>query len=103
MQQVAHIQAGHPQLNVVLVPSLHDTHHDNIFPQPAFPIVCCHIISMPPLTARQTGVNERLHCAENPCTLVVDGLRIGVCSADVLMDLTKAGAWRDVMRCDARH
>ncbi|XP_068731616.1 DNA polymerase alpha subunit B-like [Montipora capricornis] len=61
---------------VVFVPSHRDVHHDFVYPQPPF----------------STKVNlgelpERIHFVSDPCTIVVNGVTIGLTSTDILLHL----------------
>eukprot|EP00041_Stephanoeca_diplocostata_P010570 m.168423 g.168423 ORF g.168423 m.168423 type:complete len:663 (+) comp18206_c0_seq5:180-2168(+) len=61
---------------LVLVPSLRDVHHDNVYPQPPFDLP-------------DNMNHERLHCVSNPATFQLKEIVVGINSNDILMDLSK--------------
>ncbi|PSN52816.1 hypothetical protein C0J52_09691 [Blattella germanica] len=62
------------KVNVVLVPSFRDAHHQMVYP-------------VPPFMLRKQFSNLTL--ASDPCMLDINGIVIGVTSADVLLNLSK--------------
>lgn len=61
------------KLQVILVPSLRDVHHDSIFPQPPLPTID----------------HSRVWCFPNPCTIRVKEFSVGITTADIIFDLSK--------------
>jgi DNA polymerase alpha subunit B len=91
------IYRDRPDLNlqIVLVPSLHDAQHDYVYPQPPLADRVPGGVPSPfddalfalgiPFTAE--GPDKRVHCVSNPALLCIGELVIGVSSTDVLFDL----------------
>ena len=90
------------KLQVVLVPSLHDAHHDYVFPQPPFadrveggqqspffPEEKLFTLDIPH-TGGLSEDSKRVHCVSNPAMIKVNEVVVGVTSTDVLMQLGKA-------------
>jgi DNA polymerase alpha subunit B len=86
-------------LQIVLVPSLSDAHHDHVFPQPPlgdhvpggvkspfFPDEKLFRLDLP-LTS--SGPSKRLHVVGNPSLLTINEVVVAVTSTDVLMQLGK--------------
>eukprot|EP00040_Diaphanoeca_grandis_P034139 m.210390 g.210390 ORF g.210390 m.210390 type:complete len:643 (-) comp33075_c0_seq1:298-2226(-) len=61
---------------LILVPSMRDVHHDNIFPQPPFQLPA-------------DMEHERLRCVSNPATVMIKEMTIGITTTDIIMDLSK--------------
>ena len=91
-----------PDLNlqIVIVPSLNDAHHDFVFPQPPFADRVKDGIQSPfypdeklfrldiPFTKGKSS-EKRVHLVGNPSMITVNEVVIGVTSTDVLMHLGK--------------
>jgi len=81
---------------VVLVPSIRDIHHDFVYPQAPFTDKIPKGLECPwtkefygmleiPSTR---GLEKRVHCVPNPCTLSVNEITIGITSNDILFDIS---------------
>lgn len=69
------------ELQIVMIPSLKDVHHDYVFPQPPFDHKKIYeVISHP----------KRLHLLSNPATFTINEVVFGVCGIDVLFQLGSA-------------
>jgi len=74
----------HVACKVVLVPSLRDAHHDNVFPQPPFTPFAD---TMHQFSWKKEYPN--IECVPNPCTFLANGIGFGVCSSDTMLHLSK--------------
>ena len=104
------------QTQFVLVPSLADAFHENVFPQPPFSdrikgggqavevpggdgivngSLGLHYIEE---VGRGKGGKQRLHCVSNPCTLKINEVIVGVTSTDPLAALNSQECSLDVNR-----
>jgi len=61
---------------IMLVPSLKDAAHDDVFPQPPLPAID----------------NERVWCFANPSTIMLQEITIAITTTDILFDMSKTGA-----------
>eukprot|EP01041_Mallomonas_annulata_P010537 gene10537-21974_t len=86
---------GNVITNIIMIPSLLDAHHENVFPQPPFgnrdrldstffnePL---GVLDVP--FSKDNDVRKRVHLLPNPCTFRVNEVVFGVTANDVLSTL----------------
>jgi DNA polymerase alpha subunit B len=88
-------------LQIVLVPSLSDVHHDVVFPQPPFRDRVGGGIRSPffegenlfaleiPQLFRGSKFSKHVHCVGNPSMITINEMVIGISANDVLFHLSK--------------
>jgi DNA polymerase alpha subunit B len=62
---------------IILIPSLLDFTHPNVFPSPGYDL------------SKVENVSKRLRVMANPCTINISGVTFGVSSADILFHLIR--------------
>ncbi|KAK2168708.1 hypothetical protein NP493_1223g00005 [Ridgeia piscesae] len=72
-------------MELVVLPSQWDVHHDPVYPQP--PFTCCFVLQ------------RKIHFMSDPCTLNINGVVFGVTSTDVLLHLGKEEISRYFLHC----
>ncbi|XP_067008644.2 DNA polymerase alpha subunit B isoform X2 [Anabrus simplex] len=68
------VQLKDSNTQIVIVPSWRDAHHHMVYPTPPF---------------HMNKKYNNLHLASDPCMLDIDGLMVGITSADILLHLGK--------------
>jgi DNA polymerase alpha subunit B len=72
----------HADLQIVLVPSLRDAHHQYVYPQPPFnKKKACEALGTPEHA-------KRVHMMPNPCTFSVNEVVFGISTLDIVMHLS---------------
>ncbi|KAJ0405835.1 hypothetical protein ATCC90586_001698 [Pythium insidiosum] len=82
MTKLDTVLESNKQLQIVLVPSLRDAHHQFVFPQPPFnKKKACEALSSPDHATR-------VHMMPNPCSFSINGIVFGVSAVDIVMHLS---------------
>uniref|UniRef100_K3WK16 DNA polymerase alpha subunit B n=1 Tax=Globisporangium ultimum (strain ATCC 200006 / CBS 805.95 / DAOM BR144) TaxID=431595 RepID=K3WK16_GLOUD len=88
MTLIDKVFATNKDLQVVLVPSLRDAHHEMVYPQPPFnKKKVCEAFGAPEYA-------KRIHLMPNPCTFSINGVVIGVSALDVVVQLSSNELYR---------
>jgi DNA polymerase alpha subunit B len=84
---------AHATLQIVMVPSLRDAHHQYVYPQPPFhKKKASEALSSPDHA-------KRVHMMANPCTFSVNNIVCGVSALDIIMHLSSNELYRYVAIC----
>ncbi|DAZ93121.1 TPA: hypothetical protein N0F65_012827 [Lagenidium giganteum] len=88
MTLLNNVLASNSQLQVVMVPSLRDAHHDFVYPQPPFnKKKACEAFE-------DAAYTKRVHMMPNPCTFSLNGIVFGVSALDVVVQLSSNELYR---------
>ncbi|TMW63425.1 hypothetical protein Poli38472_002366 [Pythium oligandrum] len=78
----------HKTLQVVMVPSVRDAHHQYVYPQPPFnKKKACEALGSPEHA-------KRVHMMSNPCTFAINDVVVGVSALDIVMHLSSNELYR---------
>ncbi|TYZ63612.1 hypothetical protein PybrP1_002556 [[Pythium] brassicae (nom. inval.)] len=92
MTLIDKVFASNSNLQVVLIPSLRDAHHELVYPQPPFnKKKVCEAFGSPEYA-------QRIHLMPNPCTFAINDVVVGVSALDIVVQLSSNELFRSQTR-----